>query len=150
TGGGQGRHRSGSGASPPRPRGDPRRGTGSGPPPPRRLRLSPPGRGGESGILLALHDPRFRSPFGRDGATGPGGDRSMKTRRTFKSIGIVAKPDFPRSRVVLRRLAALLDRHGVPYHCDPETAKLLGQRRKGRTLSVLAGSSPLILVLGGD
>ena len=37
----------------------------------------------------------------------------MKSRQPFQSVGIVAKPHFPRSRAVVRRLASLLDSRGA-------------------------------------
>jgi len=74
----------------------------------------------------------------------------MKTGHPKHKVGIVAKPHSPGSSAVVRRLAAILRREGRDYLCDPATARILGQRGKGRTLPVLAGSVDLMLVLGGD
>lgn len=74
----------------------------------------------------------------------------MKERQPFRSVGIVAKPHSPGSRAVVRRVASLLHRRGLRSLCDSGTARILGERGKARTLSVLTGSVDLILVLGGD
>jgi NAD+ kinase len=74
----------------------------------------------------------------------------MKSRQPFQSVGIVAKPHFPRSGAVVRRLASVLSRRGIRVLCDPGTARILGQRGKARTVPVLAASVDLMMVLGGD
>jgi NAD+ kinase len=51
---------------------------------------------------------------------------------------------------VVRRLASLLAKRGLRTLCDPETARILGERGKARTLPLLTGSVDLVLVLGGD
>jgi NAD+ kinase len=74
----------------------------------------------------------------------------MKSRQPFQSVGIVAKPHFPRSGAVVRRLASVLSHRGIRVLCDPGTARILGQREKARTVPVLAASVDLMMVLGGD
>jgi NAD+ kinase len=68
----------------------------------------------------------------------------------FNPVGIVTKSRAAGARDLLRRLTGLLRRRGIPYLCDPATAKLLGERGKSRTLPVLTGSVKLLVVLGGD
>ena len=74
----------------------------------------------------------------------------MKAHQPLRSVGIVAKPHFSGSRATVRRLAAFLDRRQVKCLCDPETARLLGNRGRARTLPVLTSSVGMVLVLGGD
>jgi NAD+ kinase len=68
----------------------------------------------------------------------------------FRTVGIVAKLHSPASRGAAKRLFSLLASRKVRTLCDPETARFLGQRGKGRTLPTLAASVDLLLVLGGD
>jgi NAD+ kinase len=65
-------------------------------------------------------------------------------------VGIVAKLHSPTSRGAAKRLFSLLARRKVRTLCDPETARFLGQKGKGRTLPTLTASVDLMLVLGGD
>jgi NAD+ kinase len=74
----------------------------------------------------------------------------MKPQRPFQSVGIVAKPHSPGSGAIVRRLASLLARRGIRYLVDTETAKILREKGRARSLPALASSVDLVLVLGGD
>ncbi len=74
----------------------------------------------------------------------------MKPRHPLQSVGIVAKPHFPRARAVARRLVSLLESRGIRYLCDPGTARILGKRGKARSIPLLTSSVDLMVVLGGD
>jgi NAD+ kinase len=74
----------------------------------------------------------------------------MRARRRIDLIGIVAKTRAPGARRILGRLVRILKRRNQRYLCDPDTARLLGERGKARALGALTGSVNLLIVLGGD
>lgn len=66
----------------------------------------------------------------------------------FGRVGIVAKPHNDELGEELRRLIALIERHGARVTLDEEAARLI--EGTGVPRGELAGASDLLIVLGGD
>jgi NAD+ kinase len=69
---------------------------------------------------------------------------------TFQSIGILSRPRRAQLSVVVPSLLKWLEARGVATVYDEETAASLPDSSKGRARSLVADSSQLLLVLGGD
>jgi NAD+ kinase len=74
----------------------------------------------------------------------------MHPGQTFQSIGILSRPRRAQLSVVVPPLLEWLNERGVKAAYDEETAEVLTDTRKGKPRPVVADSSQLLLVLGGD
>jgi NAD+ kinase len=74
----------------------------------------------------------------------------MHPAQTFRSIGIVSRPGRAQLSVVVPPLLKWLAARGVAASYDEETAAALADASNGKTRQLVAGSSQLLLVLGGD
>jgi len=74
----------------------------------------------------------------------------MQPRQTFHAIGILSRPRREQLSVVVPPLLKWLEAHGVKPVLDEETAAALPGNSKGRSRSLMADASQLLLVLGGD
>src|SRR5437899_11657077 len=74
----------------------------------------------------------------------------MQPRQTFHAIGILSRPRREQLSVVVPPLLKWLEAHGVKPVLDEETAAALPGNSKGRSRSLVADASQLLLVLGGD
>jgi NAD+ kinase len=69
---------------------------------------------------------------------------------TFQTIGILSRPRRAHLSVVVPSLLKWLEARGVATVYDEETAEALPDGYKGRARALVADSSQLLLVLGGD
>lgn len=69
---------------------------------------------------------------------------------TFQTIGILSRPRRAQLSVVVPPLLKWLEARGVTTVYDEETAAALPDSSKGRARALVADSSQLLLVLGGD
>src|SRR5712692_4916355 len=76
--------------------------------------------------------------------------RPMQTGQTFQAIGILSRPRREQLSVVVPPLLKWLEARGVTPVLDEETAAALPGNSKGRSRSLVADASQLLLVLGGD
>jgi NAD+ kinase len=74
----------------------------------------------------------------------------MHPGQTFQSIGILSRPRRAQLSVVVPPLLKWLNERGVAAVYDEETAAVLADSSKGKPRPVVADSSQLLLVLGGD
>jgi NAD+ kinase len=74
----------------------------------------------------------------------------MHSGQTFQTIGIISRPRRSHLSVVVPPLLKWLEARGVQTFYDEETAGSLPDASKGRTRQLVADSSQLLLVLGGD
>lgn len=74
----------------------------------------------------------------------------MHPGKTFQSIGILSRPRRAQLSVVVPPLLKWLNERGVAVAYDEETAAALTDTSKGKPRPVVADSSQLLLVLGGD
>jgi NAD+ kinase len=74
----------------------------------------------------------------------------MPTGPTFQTIGILSRPRRAQLSVVVPSLLKWLEARGVTVVYDEETAASLPDSSKGRARVLVADSSQLLLVLGGD
>lgn len=68
----------------------------------------------------------------------------------MKCVGVIAKPDAPHAREVLRELAKVLRGHGVQVLVDQETGGLCPPGMEVVAKPDLPGLVDLLIVLGGD
>jgi NAD+ kinase len=74
----------------------------------------------------------------------------MHPGKSFQTIGILSRPRRSNLAVVVPPLLKWLEAHGIQAFYDEETASSLPDASKGRTRQLVADSSQLLLVLGGD
>jgi NAD+ kinase len=74
----------------------------------------------------------------------------MHPGQTFQTVGIISRPRRQHLSVVVPPLLKWLETRGVSAVYDEETANSLPDTSKGRTRQLVADSSQLLLVLGGD
>ena len=74
----------------------------------------------------------------------------MRSRQTFQSIGILSRPRRAQLSVVVPPLLEWLKARGLAATFDEETAAALSNGTKGQSRELVADSSQLLLVLGGD
>jgi NAD+ kinase len=74
----------------------------------------------------------------------------MEPGQTFHAIGILSRPRREQLSVVVPPLLKWLEARGVKPVVDEETAAVLPGNSKGRSRSLVADASQLLLVLGGD
>jgi NAD+ kinase len=74
----------------------------------------------------------------------------MHSGQTFQSIGILSRPRRAQLSVVVPPLLKWLNERGVTATYDEETACVLADASKGQPRPLVADSSQLLLVLGGD
>jgi NAD+ kinase len=74
----------------------------------------------------------------------------MHPGQTFQSIGILSRPRRAQLSVVVPPLLKWLNERGVKAAYDEETAAVLADTSNGKLRPVVADSSQLLLVLGGD
>ena len=74
----------------------------------------------------------------------------MHPGQTFQTVGIISRPRRQHLSVVVPPLLKWLEARGVSAVYDEETANSLSDTSKGRTRQLVADSSQLLLVLGGD
>lgn len=74
----------------------------------------------------------------------------MQPGQTFHAIGILSRPRREQLSVVVPPLLKWLEARGVKPVVDEETAAALPGNSKGRSRSLVADASQLLLVLGGD
>jgi len=74
----------------------------------------------------------------------------MQPGQTFHAIGILSRPRREQLSVVVPPLLKWLEARGVKPVLDEETAAALLGNSKGRSRSLVADASQLLLVLGGD
>lgn len=74
----------------------------------------------------------------------------MHSGQTFQSIGILSRPRRAQLSVVVPPLLEWLKSHGLNATFDEETAAALSNGAKGHPRQLVADSSQLLLVLGGD
>jgi len=74
----------------------------------------------------------------------------MHSGRTFQSIGILSRPRRAQLSVVVPPLLEWLKSRGLSVTFDEETAAALTNGAKGQPRELVADSSQLLLVLGGD
>jgi NAD+ kinase len=74
----------------------------------------------------------------------------MHSGQTFQSIGILSRPRRAQLSAVVPPLLKWLNDRGVKAAYDEETAAVLSDATKGKPRPVVADSSQLLLVLGGD
>jgi len=74
----------------------------------------------------------------------------MQPGQTFQTVGILSRPRRAQLSVVIPPLLKWLEAHGLTPVLDDETAAALPNSLKGRSRSLVADASQLLLVLGGD
>jgi NAD+ kinase len=74
----------------------------------------------------------------------------MHPGQTFQSIGILSRPRRAQLSLVVPPLLKWLNERGVTAAYDEETACVLADASKGQPRPLVADSSQLLLVLGGD
>jgi NAD+ kinase len=74
----------------------------------------------------------------------------MQPGQTFQTIGILSRPRRAQLSVVIPPLLKWLEAHRLTPVLDDETAAALPNSPKGRSRSLVADASQLLLVLGGD
>jgi NAD+ kinase len=74
----------------------------------------------------------------------------MQPGQTFHAIGILSRPRREQLSAVVPPLLKWLEARGVTPVLDEETAAALPGNSKGRSRSLVADASQLLLVLGGD
>jgi NAD+ kinase len=74
----------------------------------------------------------------------------MQPGQTFQTVGILSRPRRAQLSVVIPPLLKWLEAHGLTPVLDDETAAALPNSPKGRSRSLVADASQLLLVLGGD
>ncbi len=74
----------------------------------------------------------------------------MQPGQTFQAIGILSRPRREQLSVVVPPLLKWLEARGVKPVLDEETAAALPGNSEGRSRSLVADASQLLLVLGGD
>jgi len=74
----------------------------------------------------------------------------MHSGQTFQSIGILSRPRRAQLSIVVPPLLQWLKLRGISVTFDEETAAALTNGAKGQAREIVADSSQLLLVLGGD
>jgi NAD+ kinase len=74
----------------------------------------------------------------------------MHPGKSFQTIGVISRPRRSNLAVVVPPLLKWLETHGIQTFYDEETATCLSDVSKGLTRPIVADSSQLLLVLGGD
>jgi len=74
----------------------------------------------------------------------------MHPGKSFQTIGVISRPRRSNLAVVVPPLLKWLETHGIQTFYDEETATCLPDVSKGLTRPIVADSSQLLLVLGGD
>jgi len=76
--------------------------------------------------------------------------KPSRSRKRIESVGLVIKPQPRRAEPILVRLIRWLDRRGLTWAVDEQSARVLRKPSIGLSRAALADASDLILVIGGD
>lgn len=70
--------------------------------------------------------------------------------KSFRRVGVIAKPHRAEAKVVVRELVAWLRARGCEVVLDLETAALTGEEQSGLPKEELPSQADLLVVIGGD